>query len=59
MGSDVLNLQEVDQTQVALVGGKAANLGELSLFTEQKRRVQKDPPYVRETLWVSASSALT
>ena len=30
MGSYVLNLQEVDQTQVALVGGKGANLGELS-----------------------------
>lgn len=28
VGSYVLNLQEVDQTQVALVGGKGANLGE-------------------------------
>ncbi len=30
MCSYVLNLQEVDHTQVALVGGKGANLGELS-----------------------------
>src|SRR6185312_8356051 len=30
MVSSVLGLQEVDQTQVALVGGKGANLGELS-----------------------------
>ncbi len=30
MGSDVLRFQEIDQTQVAVVGGKGANLGELS-----------------------------
>jgi len=30
MGCYVLNLREVDQTQVALVGGKGAHLGELS-----------------------------
>ena len=30
MGSDVLDLQEIDRTQVALTGGKAAQLGELS-----------------------------
>jgi pyruvate,water dikinase len=30
MGSYVLNLHEIDQTQVAMVGGKGANLGELS-----------------------------
>ena len=30
MGCYVLDFQEVDQTQVALVGGKGANLGELS-----------------------------
>ncbi|GMU04129.1 rifamycin-inactivating phosphotransferase [Corallococcus caeni] len=30
MGCDVLGLQEIDQTQVALVGGKGAHLGELS-----------------------------
>ncbi len=30
MGSYVLGLQEIDQTQVAVVGGKGANLGELS-----------------------------
>src|SRR5438067_11727579 len=30
MGAYVLDLQEIDQTQVALVGGKGAHLGELS-----------------------------
>jgi pyruvate,water dikinase len=30
MGSYVLSFQEIDQTQVAAVGGKGANLGELS-----------------------------
>ena len=30
MGRDVVGLEEVDRTQVALVGGKAAHLGELS-----------------------------
>src|SRR3954468_13843512 len=30
MGCYVLGFQEIDQTQVALVGGKGANLGELS-----------------------------
>src|SRR5438477_6925081 len=30
MGCYVLDLQEIDQTQVAVVGGKAAHLGELS-----------------------------
>src|SRR5437016_4110807 len=30
MGEYVLGLHEIDQTQVALVGGKGANLGELS-----------------------------
>src|SRR5947207_15062950 len=30
MGSYVLDFQEIDQTQVAAVGGKGANLGELS-----------------------------
>src|SRR5688572_23315212 len=30
MGRYVLGLQEIDQTQVAVVGGKGANLGELS-----------------------------
>ena len=30
MGRDVLCLREIDQTQVAVVGGKAAHLGELS-----------------------------
>src|SRR5713226_3421638 len=30
MGSYVLGFQEIDQTQVAVVGGKGANLGELS-----------------------------
>jgi rifampicin phosphotransferase len=30
MGGDVLGLEEIDRTQTELVGGKAANLGELS-----------------------------
>src|ERR1700730_6553036 len=30
MGNYVLGFQEIDQTQVAVVGGKGANLGELS-----------------------------
>ena len=30
MGTDVLSLREIDQSQVALVGGKGAHLGELS-----------------------------
>jgi phosphoenolpyruvate synthase/pyruvate phosphate dikinase len=30
MGCDVLDFQEIDQTQVAIVGGKGARLGELS-----------------------------
>src|SRR5438067_11838192 len=30
MGRYVLGFQEIDQTQVAVVGGKGANLGELS-----------------------------
>src|SRR5690348_7822511 len=30
MGSYVLGFQEIDQTQIAVVGGKAAHLGELS-----------------------------
>jgi hypothetical protein len=30
LGSDVMAFDEIDRTQVALVGGKDANLGELS-----------------------------
>ena len=30
MGSTVLGFDEIDQTQVAVVGGKGAHLGELS-----------------------------
>ena len=30
MGSDVLGFEEIDRTQVAVVGGKGAHLGELS-----------------------------
>jgi pyruvate,water dikinase len=30
MGQDVLDFQEIDRTQIALVGGKGANLGELA-----------------------------
>ena len=32
MGSYVLGFQELDPTQVAVVGGKGAHLGELSLI---------------------------
>ena len=30
MGNDVLGFEEIDQTQVVLVGGKGASLGELA-----------------------------
>ncbi len=30
MGNYVLGLEEIDKTQVSVVGGKAAHLGELS-----------------------------
>ena len=62
MGSYVLGLQEIDQTQVALVGGKGAHLGELSriagvpvpagfcVTTEAFRRILAEAPAIDERL---------
>ncbi|HEV7646978.1 MAG TPA: rifamycin-inactivating phosphotransferase [Actinophytocola sp.] len=62
MGSYVLGLQEIDQTQVAVVGGKGAHLGELSriegirvpagfcVTTDAFRRVMEDAPSVDDRL---------
>jgi pyruvate,water dikinase len=62
MGSYVLGLQEIDQTQVALVGGKGAHLGELSriegirvpagfcVTTDAFRRIMADAPSIDERL---------
>ncbi len=56
MGSYVLGLQEIDQSQVAVVGGKGAHLGELSriegicvpagfcVTTDAFRRIMEDAP---------------
>src|SRR5438132_5157024 len=56
MGSYVLRLEEIDQTQVAVVGGKGAHLGELSriegirvpagfcVTTDAFRRIREDAP---------------
>ena len=56
MGSYVLSLQEIDQTQGAVVGGKGAHLGELSriegihvptgfcVTTDAFRRIMEDAP---------------
>src|SRR3982074_2674559 len=56
MGSYVLRLEEIDQTQVAVVGGKGAHLGELSriegirvpagfcVTTDAFRRITEDAP---------------
>jgi phosphoenolpyruvate synthase/pyruvate phosphate dikinase len=60
MGSNVLGFEEIDRTQVALVGGKGAQLGELSkidgirvpagfcVTTEAFRRIMADLPSVEE-----------
>jgi phosphoenolpyruvate synthase/pyruvate phosphate dikinase len=60
--SYVLDLQEIDQTQVALVGGKGAQLGELSriegihvpagycVTTDAFRRVMADAPSIGDRL---------
>jgi pyruvate,water dikinase len=60
MDSYVLGLQEIDQTQVAVVGGKGAHLGELSrvegirvpaglcVTTDAFRRVMEDAPPIDE-----------
>ena len=62
MGSYVLDFQEIDQTQVAVVGGKGANLGELSriggihvpagfcVTTDAFRRIMADAPAIDEQL---------
>jgi pyruvate,water dikinase len=62
MGSYVLDLQEIDQTQVAVVGGKGANLGELSrmesirvpagfcVTTDAFQRIMAEAPAVNDLL---------
>ena len=60
MGGYVLGFEEIDQTQVAIVGGKGAHLGELSriegirvpagfcVTTEAFRRIMADHALRRE-----------
>src|SRR5437899_3753009 len=62
MGSYVLGFQEIDQTQVAIVGGKGAHLGELSriegirvpagfcVTTEAFRRIMAEAPSIDDLL---------
>src|SRR5438309_6205713 len=62
MGSYVLGFQEIDQTQVAIVGGKGARLGELSriegsrvaagfcVTTDAFRRIMAEAPSIDERL---------
>src|SRR6202521_1656486 len=62
MGSYVLGFQEIDQTQVAVVGGKGAQLGELSriegirvpagfcVTTDAFRRIMEDAPSIDDRL---------
>ena len=62
MGGYVLSFEEIDQTQVAIVGGKGAHLGELSTIegirvpagfcvtTEAFRRIMADAPFVEERI---------
>src|SRR5207253_10381570 len=62
MGSHVLGFQEIDQTQVAIVGGKGAALGELSriegirvptgfcVTTDAFRRIMAEAPSIDERL---------
>ncbi len=62
MGSYVLGFEEIDQTQVAVVGGKGAHLGELSriegigvpagfcVTTDAFRRIMADVPSIDERL---------
>ena len=59
---DVLGLDEIDRTQVAIVGGKGANLGELSridgvrvpagfcVTTNAFRRIVAEAPSIGERL---------
>jgi pyruvate,water dikinase len=62
MGSYVLGLREIDRTQVTVVGGKAAHLGELSrmdgvsvpvgfcVTTDAFRRIMEDAPSIEDRL---------
>src|ERR1700712_1864652 len=62
MGCYVLSFQEIDQTQTALVGGKGANLGELSrieglrvpagfcVTTDAFQRIMAEAPSVDQQL---------
>src|SRR5437660_10050852 len=62
MGSYALGFQEIDQTQVAIVGGKGAHLGELSriegirvpagfcVTTDAFRRIMAEAPSIDERL---------
>jgi pyruvate,water dikinase len=62
MGSYVLGFQQIDQTQVAIVGGKGAHLGELSriegirvpagfcVTTDAFRRIMAETPSIDEGL---------
>src|SRR5256884_8453296 len=62
MGSYVLGFQEIDQTQVAIVGGEGAHLGELSriegirvpagfcLTTDAFRRIMAEAPSIDDRL---------
>jgi pyruvate,water dikinase len=62
MGSYVLGFQEIDQTQIAIVGGKGAHLGELSriegvrvpagfcVTTDAFRRIMAEAPSIDERL---------
>jgi rifampicin phosphotransferase len=62
MGSYVLGFQEIDQTQIAIVGGKAAHLGELSriegvrvpdgfcVTTDAFQRIMAEAPLLEEHL---------
>src|SRR6266513_1052403 len=62
MGSYAMGFQEIDQTQVAIVGGKGAHLGELSriegirvpagfcLTTDAFRRIMAEAPSIDDQL---------
>src|ERR1700704_5398995 len=62
MGNYVLGFQEIDQTQVAVVGGKGAHLGELSriegirvpagfcVTTDAFRRIMAEAPSIDDRL---------
>ena len=62
MGSYVLGFQEIDQTQIAIVGGKGAHLGELSriegirvppgfcVATDAFQRIMAEAPSVHDRL---------